>query len=87
MPDFSDLLWPKGNINVPVDMPLNEMPEPVRRMLGRWRCTCCGAELNGRYVRDSRWRWNGERWEHVCETDAAQVGHMPAEPVGGDDAS
>lgn len=39
---------------------------------GKWRCTgCCiqarpaSGELIGT-IEQSRWRWNGERWQHKC---------------------
>lgn len=43
-----------------------------------WRCSCCG-DMNDN-IRDTRWRWDGEAWEHAC--GGPQDGHYPARNFG-----
>lgn len=43
-----------------------------------WRCSNCG-DMNDN-LRDTRWRWNGEEWEHAC--GGPQSGHFPARNFG-----
>jgi hypothetical protein len=44
-------------------------------------CSACGARLyeDRQEVRAlSRWRWNGESWEHKCADAPPQAGHFPS---------
>lgn len=47
-------------------------------MSGVWRCSCCGEMCDG----SSAWRWNGEIWEHKCQSNHPQHGHEPARYFG-----
>ena len=41
------------------------------KLNGAWRCSCCGELME---AGDSRWRWNGQAWEH----SHGQAGHFEA---------
>lgn len=45
-----------------------------------WRCTNCGEILTA--LDDASvavaWRWNGEHWEHRCESLHPQASYKPA---------
>jgi hypothetical protein len=40
---------------------------------GDYECSRCGEVPS---IADTRWRWNGETWEHKCGD--AQAGHFVA---------
>lgn len=42
---------------------------------GRWRCSCCGEA--GPDIHTGLWRQTDTAWEHACEQNDPQAGHMP----------
>jgi hypothetical protein len=57
----------------------------AHKMFGQtWVCPNCKAETDGDMpVNDwTRWRWNGECWQHLCPDTDPQCGHFDATPLG-----
>ena len=59
--------------------PLASHVEPGKMIGGCWRCSGCGEIMpEPAILRDTSWRWAGDKWQHRCESNHPQHGHEDA---------